>query len=101
MPLLRLSTDVFSDTTNVTFEVGTNGEVQCFNVSVIVDSILECYEVVTLEFSSEDGIISRNISLTVHDDADAEGIVWNHSMFWRGEVLWAFPEASVDQYVPT
>lgn len=69
--------DVDSSVTNITFEAGTMGDEKCFNISLIEDGILECYEVVTLEFSSEDGILCRNISLTVHDDGDVQGILKN------------------------
>lgn len=60
---------------NITFQSGTiSGTSDCFNVSIVVDSILEGEETVTLELASDDAIIASNISLTIQDDDDARGI---------------------------
>lgn len=61
--------------TEVTFNVGSGGELQCVNITLLDDSLLEGIDSVTFEFSSDDAVISRNISLLVQDGADAEGIV--------------------------
>ena len=60
---------------NITFPSGTlSGTSDCFNISIVVDSILEGDETVTLELASDDAIIGSNISLTIQDDDDIQGI---------------------------
>lgn len=60
---------------NIIFPNGTEpGSTDCFNVSIVVDSILEGDEVVTLGLSSDDAMVDRNISITITDAIeDIEG----------------------------
>ena len=61
-----------SDT--ITFPNGTEpGSVDCFNVSIVKDGILEGDEVVSLELSSDDAVVDGNISITISDVEDIEG----------------------------
>lgn len=62
-----------SSITEVIFDVGSDGGPQCINVTILEDLILEGNELVTFEISSDDAVISENISLLVRDDADAAG----------------------------
>ena len=62
-----------SDT--ITFPNGMEpGSVDCFNVSIVKDGTLEGDEVVSLELSSDDAVVDGNISITISDVEDIEGI---------------------------
>ena len=61
---------------NITFPNGTeSGSVDCFNVSIVRDGTLEGNEVVSLELSSDDAVVDGNISITISDVEDIEGIL--------------------------
>ena len=66
---------------NITFGLGAPaGSQDCFNVSlVLVDSILEGNELVTIDVFSDDAFAEGDISLTIVDEADIEGIYGTHT----------------------
>ena len=59
----------------VTFPNGTApGTCACFNASIEVDNTIEGEDVVTLVVSSTDAIVIENISLTIQDAEDIQGM---------------------------
>ena len=62
----------------VTFPNGTApGSRSCFNASIEVDDTIEGEDVVTLVVSSTDATVSENISLTIQDAEDIQGMYHN------------------------
>ena len=66
---------------NITFGLGAPaGSQECFNVSlVLVDSILEGNELVTIDVFSDDAFVEGDISLTIVDEDDIEGTYGTHT----------------------
>ena len=60
---------------SVTFAMGNSSKLrQCQAVNIPNDGLYEGEEEVTVILSSEDAIISNNISLTIVDSKDLQGI---------------------------
>ena len=77
MTTINYYADVILNSDNITFPNGTEpGSVDCFNVLIVKDDTLEGDEVVSLELSSDDAVVYGNISITISDVEDIEGITY-------------------------